>query len=219
MELSRGLLEAEAFSIDDLPLSRGRLGGPEILDLDCALLLADFDQSIDGHASTLYGDPQRLSQIISNLASNACKFSQEDGRVTIRTRLVYPPHRSGQVVAPSELCTDSLTLPAHRSSQWVVIRIEVQDTAAGIDAADLEAGKVRDQNELSLTHAALQSLSADYTRPASGRQERGAGLVLRQAGRQDVRRTTGRQEQARRWLDVLDRATFLDDPAADWRAS
>lgn len=52
-------------------------------------LQTDFDDRIEAFSPILLGDEMRFGQIISNLMSNACKFTQ-NGTVKCVTRLLHP---------------------------------------------------------------------------------------------------------------------------------
>lgn len=71
----------------------------------------DLDSRLQG---TLRGDPDRLRQVLTNLAGNAIKFTDR-GRVAIRMRMVTATPES------------------------TVVRCEIQDTGIGIPAAQLPA--------------------------------------------------------------------------------
>ena len=90
-QLIADLLDVSRIVTGKLHLNMGRVQLPTLIEgaLDAVRIQADdkgiaLESSIDPFVTDIRGDPNRLTQVLSNLLSNALKFTGSSGRIAVR---------------------------------------------------------------------------------------------------------------------------------------
>jgi DICT domain-containing protein/signal transduction histidine kinase len=107
----------------------------EILDLALCKIKSNYlpeslpyiDREISHSLPPIYTDGELLMQLLTQLLDNACKFTQPDGKVCIRTRIIN--HRNGF----------NSTNDLSNSHKQKMLEVIVGDTGRGIETTQLEA--------------------------------------------------------------------------------
>jgi PAS domain S-box-containing protein len=134
-QIIRGRLRLTMQPVSMIPLIESAIEIVRPLADDKSIYLeCDFDDTVD----KVYGDVERLRQIIWNLLSNAIKFTPKYGEVAVRvTKITQEEFEDLRGLASSEQQTylheiEPCLMPEFNATEYV--QIEVEDTGIGISA-------------------------------------------------------------------------------------
>lgn len=134
-QIIRGRLRLTMQPVSIVPLIESVIETVSPLVNDKSISLRrDFDASVD----KVYGDAERLRQIIWNLLSNAIKFTPENGEVTVKlTKITQKEYQISREQARKEQHTslaeiEPCLIPGIEAMEYA--QIQVSDTGIGISA-------------------------------------------------------------------------------------
>jgi two-component system, OmpR family, sensor kinase len=89
--LIESLLELARFDAGQTPIRKAPFDLSQTVAENVSMLRPLAEQhgvtvSVEGVPTTCMGDPERISQVVTNLVSNAIQYNREGGKVTVRTQ-------------------------------------------------------------------------------------------------------------------------------------
>lgn len=132
MEISKMPFNLDA-AIEDI----AELFRPQALEKN---IVIDFEQRTSG--TKVNADEERIRQVVTNLVSNAMKFTPDGGKITVRTESVKREAEkecSGGIAIPQNMANSSQVKSLDKvSPDTSYVQVSVSDTGIGIPTESLE---------------------------------------------------------------------------------